>query len=732
MIIDSLGQEAKTNLKTERASFSVAADKAKKFLHIAVRNLYSNPVLASVVEVSQNAHDEHVRKGIEDKPFVVTIPTSWSPTFSVRDFGGGIPHDYMLDGYTKALESTKDSDSEMSGGWGLGRLALLSLASTYNVTTYIDGVERNYSIFESENGIEIIMTHQRETEEVNGTLVSAPIPPNKVSEFRDACNRAFRYYKIKPTVKGDSGFKIQEPSISLKGSNWAIESNSSKTSAVCGIYHYEIDHKNVPNLTQTQADLLGDVGLVMFFGASDLSPMANRQGLYYNDKTVDAIKKRLNEIETEVATELQKKFTECKSYFEAKKLWGKMFDMSSGHGVNSLFRRSAKLHWNNIPIESDVIDDINKIGKVVNGDPIGIINITSYQFTWSRSRRFVRHSHNERNILISDKTEIFINDLPGGRGAINRAKSFVRGSAASTGIEKIAYTIHFSNDAIKNEFFKITNLSEGDFTKISTIIPTKLERNLSGYERSRCKVFKWNGETEWRVSRLSKCWDISEIDLEEDEEGVYIPIERYKPQGRNIIDTSGMERVINMLKDAKFVDANFEIYGVRYGSEEHNKMKEMEDWISLDELVDSFIKSYKIPDNELQLLADASEAAYIRNSKLGHFLSHEPVDDNLIKQVPFLELKTYLEKIKKIQDAKKECETLKISSKHASFVSLGGSVGSAKTPQIKFEDAEKELTKNFEILDFVSSAWSSNLFLERVLKAQGFIEKYSKKLVKTS
>jgi hypothetical protein len=723
MIIDSLGQEAKTNLKTERASFSVAADKAKKFLHIAVRNLYSNPVLASVVEVSQNAHDEHVRRGIEKKPFVVTIPTSWQPNFSVRDFGGGIPHDYMLNGYTQALESTKDSDAEMSGGWGLGRLALLSLASTYNVTTYIDGVERNYSIFESENGIEIIMTHQRETKEVNGTLVSAPIPPDKVSQFRECCNRAFRYYKVKPTFKGDSNFKVDEPIYSLKGDDWAIEGVGHKTSVVCGIYHYYIDSNNVPNLTKTQAALLGNVGLVMFFGASELSPMANRQGLYYNDKTVEAIKKKLDKIETESVKKIQETFNACKTMIEAKKVWAKMFASSdSNYKVDSIFKNSSKIVWNGISIENNRIEDIDKFGRDVatSSYPNGQINNLFCRLVWGRVSENAKHYHNERSIVISLNTTLFLNDLPGHHGHIRRVKSFVNESRARN-IQADAYVLSFPNEELKKEFYKKTGLSDADFINISTVIPTVNSRNETASLRAKTKIFKWNGGYSRRIINYSQHWEVSDIDLEEDEEGVYIAIDRYVPISKHCNRSlEDMHSIVEYLRKQKHIGDDFVLYGVRSNSEEYNKIKAMSDWISFDTLIEEFVKSYKIPADEIQMISDSEE--YNKGSYYSYFGGivryWSPNQIHNFDSLKNPHLKKYLKEFFNLKKAYEENAKNNFKDKHRMFISLGGVVAQNAKPTYTLDALKSELVKNVPILKYVNGVSS----LQELMEVDDFLK----------
>jgi len=723
MIIDSLGQQAKTNLKSERAEFSVSADKAKKFLHIAVRNLYSNPVLASIVEVSQNANDEHVRRGIKSKPFHVTIPTSWSPTFSVRDFGAGISHEYMLNGYTQALESTKDSDSEMSGGWGLGRLALLSLASTYNVTTYIDSKERNYSIFESEKGIEIIMTHERATTEPNGTLVSAPVPTDKVSQFRDSANRAFRYYEVKPTLKGDSNFKLDIPTFALKGEGWAIEVGGGTTSAVCGIYHYPIQANNIPNLTSVQQSLLGNIGLVMFFGASDLAPMANRQGLYYNDKTNAAIKKRLSEIEISAVAEIQKSFDKCASYYEAKMLYGEMFHGQSVNRIASIFKSSSKIVWNNIPVGDNVVMALDKIvPKTVAGE-VGV-TVTAFEWKWRRGGHKVAHTHGYTAFNISKSNVTFINDLPGNRGFINRAKSYLRELKNTNGSSECnqVNVITFLDANAKAEFHKQTHLNDADFQKISSVVVVKLAREQSSAQRAKTKVFTWNGDTSCNRSQYSKCWDIAEIDLEEEEEGVYIALDRFVPFFKNCDSMNKMASVVNFLKAQKFIPDDFKLYGFRNNSDEYTAIQSNPDWVSLEQLVAKFVNSYVIPKEEIQILSDADE--YGRNYYNQPFSSvfthyYTKVDDAKIENISNQHLKDYLKKFYFLYKQNDKKSANDYDKKHTAFINLGGSINKAGVePTHELTNLTKQLNSDIPMMKFIKSISDFNevVALDALLK----------------
>lgn len=694
MIIESLGQEAQTNLKNKSATFSVSTEKAKKFLHIAVRNLYTNPILASVVETSQNAYDEHVRKGIGSKPFEVTLPTTWNPIFSVRDFGGGIPHDYMLDGYTKALESTKDSDAEMSGGWGLGRLALLSLSSTYNVTTYIDGVERNYSVFESENGIEIILTVQKKTTEPNGTLISAPVNYNKAYDFIQACRTAFRFYKVKPIFKGQT-VEIEEVKYNLRGDGWGVTTAEYNTNyAVCGIYNYKLEPSNISGLKQNHINILNRGGLVLFFGASELSPMANRQGIYYNEKTVEAIKKRLDDVEEAYCKEIQKKIDSCTSIFEAKKTWYKMF-YSQKDSLDYNMVRGKEFSWNGYKVKDNTFEDWKKIGASTSVDTFIPIKIERFFAEYKRSNYVARKEDSFKQIEIKEKTRFFVNDLYP-KGYSRRVNSLVR---EEPGVN--AYVFTFKDEAQKKIFFKETGLQDCDFENVS-----KLEVIMvnGGADRTRAKskVFQWNGGHETRISYMGDNWSHDvEIDFEENDENIYVGIERFQPVGSKITPYNFWQ-ALSLLQSGGHIDKNFALYGIRANSKEMEIAKDSDNWIHFDDFIDNFLKTYKIDDEELEQLANEQEYSdNLTNVTLGYLVRWNYLAKNKIEGFKNKFFKDYLEKIFELKEAEDFITKNKVKEKHSCFVFFGGSIKKS-TPKYSLKKLQEELFKACPILKYVN------------------------------
>ena len=98
------------------ASYTIE-DSAKIF-SILRSNIYSDKILAVVREYSTNGWDGHILNGTPDRQLRVTLPTSLSPVFKVRDFGVGLSEESVMHIYTSYGTSTKDSSNDFNGTFG--------------------------------------------------------------------------------------------------------------------------------------------------------------------------------------------------------------------------------------------------------------------------------------------------------------------------------------------------------------------------------------------------------------------------------------------------------------------------------------------------------------------------------------------------------------------------------------------------------------------------------------
>ncbi len=102
----------------ETRDYSIAAT-GKAFRNL-MDGLYSRKIEAVVREISTNAQDSHTEAGWPTRPFLVQLPTVFRATFSVRDYGVGMPHAQVMDRYSTLFDSTKDQSNDQVGMLGLG------------------------------------------------------------------------------------------------------------------------------------------------------------------------------------------------------------------------------------------------------------------------------------------------------------------------------------------------------------------------------------------------------------------------------------------------------------------------------------------------------------------------------------------------------------------------------------------------------------------------------------
>ena len=100
---------------------------SKKIFDMFSDQTYSDKPRAILRELVANGIDAHVMAGCPDTPVQVQLPTELDPTCTIRDFGTGMSHEFVMTkfmAYTDA--STKDQDNGQIGGMGIGSKSPLS------------------------------------------------------------------------------------------------------------------------------------------------------------------------------------------------------------------------------------------------------------------------------------------------------------------------------------------------------------------------------------------------------------------------------------------------------------------------------------------------------------------------------------------------------------------------------------------------------------------------------
>lgn len=292
-VLSNVGEIGEFRIRNSAKAFSILSS-----------GLYANKIRAIVRELSCNAVDSHAAAGKTDVPFELHLPSTFEPWFAVRDFGTGLNHDQVTNIYTTYFESTKTESNAFIGALGLGSKSPFSYTDNFTVTAIQDGTKRIYSAFINEAGVpSVALMETVSTQEANGVEVKFSVADRyDFDKFQQEARSVFLYFKLKPTVVGVSNFSFSELGYKERDIIPGVhQTNDSRRSrAVMGNIAYPIE---VPNSDTNLGELarLLNCGLEIHFDIGDLDFQASREGLSYIPSTIGAIRKKLEDLNSQLA-----------------------------------------------------------------------------------------------------------------------------------------------------------------------------------------------------------------------------------------------------------------------------------------------------------------------------------------------------------------------------------------------------------------------------------------------
>lgn len=313
--------------------------KASGWSHIAsiLRDqLYSDKILAPIREYSTNAMDAHVEKGIKNRPIVVKLPNSLSPTFCVRDFGFGMSEDKVWDIFANYGESTKRNTNEQVGMLGIGSKSAFAYGDSFLVISFQGGFKTTYSLHVagSKEG-DIVKMGVGHTTEEDGIEVQIPVRRYDIKEFITRAEKFFKHWNVMPIFEG--GTIDTSPVEKLcHGESWFVPTKGVSSVVIMGNIAYDLDRYSI-KFSQNGVNTDEENNLVRLFntGASFIVPIgsvdvaASREKLQYTDKTIKAIIAALRNTFKEIVDMVIEHFNKCKTLFEKKCLYAKYNEYDS-------------------------------------------------------------------------------------------------------------------------------------------------------------------------------------------------------------------------------------------------------------------------------------------------------------------------------------------------------------------------------------------------------------------
>ena len=210
MLVQTVKTPVRCSQKIEKRKFRI--EESPHAFSILSQSLYSDKIKSVIRELSTNAVDAHRFVGT-DKPFVVHLPNTLEPFFSIRDYGPGLSEEEVYSLYTTYFSSghNKIASNDYNGYFGLGSKSFFAYTNIASLTSFYDGIETNYTLV-IENGYPKVLKlpNQIVTSEPSGLMIKFAVSNDDRYEFLTAAQDLYQYFQLKPTVVGNSSFAIKD------------------------------------------------------------------------------------------------------------------------------------------------------------------------------------------------------------------------------------------------------------------------------------------------------------------------------------------------------------------------------------------------------------------------------------------------------------------------------------------------------------------------------------------
>ena len=271
----------------EAQSFTIEANES--MFALLTSRVYNDTISAPIREWSTNAVDACLAAGIPAK-FDVHLPTFEEPTFSVRDYGDGLPLDDIVGLFCIFGASTKRDSNRYNGTFGIGRMSGLAYASSFTVESYHNGNYYSYLITIKDGLPAAVQLADTSTTEPNGLRLSLSVEPSDISTFQSRAQRLYRYFDEKPTLNID--LDISTPEALVSGEGWQIDNTS-----VCNRIRMANVIYNIPSDSQLNTKGFYSLVIDVPIGAIAINP--GRESLSMDKSTIDFLNGRFSSIHAE-------------------------------------------------------------------------------------------------------------------------------------------------------------------------------------------------------------------------------------------------------------------------------------------------------------------------------------------------------------------------------------------------------------------------------------------------
>lgn len=280
-------------LPGESRQFTIKA--TGKAFRILIDGLYSRKEAAVVREIMSNAWDSHMAAGTPDVAIKVTCPTQMDPIFRVRDFGVSMPHDQVMDLYTRIFESTKEGTNDQLGQFGLGSKTPFAYTDSFTVTTWLNGEKRTYVAFINDDDVPVInhVGTEPQGDEPQGVEISVPVRPADLHTFKKEIAHMVMASDVLPILDGMS---MPEDTFVHEGDGYRVVRDNYSM----GLFAVRQGCVVYPTPTFSSPHVNYGYTLIVDVPIGSVDVTANREAMSLNDTTRQTVQRRLNEVNHQI------------------------------------------------------------------------------------------------------------------------------------------------------------------------------------------------------------------------------------------------------------------------------------------------------------------------------------------------------------------------------------------------------------------------------------------------
>jgi len=337
-----------SNVNTPMQNFSISD---MSLVMELLSKLYNNPRQTLTQEYISNARDANRESGTA-RPIEIKAPTLLDSTMVIRDFGLGISPDRMEKVFKSYGTSTKRDTNNQVGGFGIGSKSAFSYTDSFAITTFIDGIKRDYLAHKTAKAGGLTLLSEAPTSEANGTAISIAVKVSDLEIFRKAIGRT-TFFWSKQEYPIITGMQIGDND---KHEEIVID----KTLSIYNSFPEYLDNANLVVIDGIPYPKPRDVGInkirtnyIYRIPNSILNIAPSRESLVDNDYNLNTLKairtKLLPVIESYIKTVTSKDTFGVSDWLELNKLF---------ESIPSKFGYTYSCQWHNDIVGYKDIDDI--------------------------------------------------------------------------------------------------------------------------------------------------------------------------------------------------------------------------------------------------------------------------------------------------------------------------------------------------------------------------------------